>query len=160
MKKLFFIPLLFCGLWANAQNCIPCVDNVAQGAIENADLSIKSLSLKNFTPSGYTIRVDVAYINDDCAKKPKLVVLMPSNAIPTVISGILTSNPATVTCSVLGNGSVECKLGAIICPTDSATIKNPWVEIKVKSKIQNVSAFVYSATPDARQCNNFKHFSN
>ena len=167
MKKLLKT-LLIIGISSqlfSCSNCIECKDEKAilnsnQG-VEDADLKIDSLKiLSAANAETLTFRTNVSFKNDDCAENPKLILLLPSNIDSTNINeiySIRTSNDSLIQCSHPKHGCIECTLGKEICP--NSPTKNFWVDVSMKSKVKNISAFAYSQTADAVQCNNFKHIS-
>lgn len=144
----------------DTKNCITCTDVRQEGTIENADVTIDSIHISQSDSTGFTFRTNFAYISDDCAYGTKLVLLLPSNTATNTIGAIRTSNDSLIKCTTFAKtGCIECIMKDSICPDAQSTKKNYWVDVTLKSKIKNVSAFIYSQTPDVNQCNNFKHLS-
>ena len=168
LLKIFLIVGISSQLFS-CNDCIECKDEKAvlnsnQG-IENADLMIDSLTILSVANAEtFIFRTKVSYKNDDCAENPKLILLLPSNIDSININeiySIRTSNDSLIQCTHPKNGCIECTLGKEICPESK---ENPvpqyfWVDVSMKSKVKNISAFVYSQTADMVQCNNFKHLA-
>lgn len=161
LLKIFLIVGISSQLFS-CNDCIECKDEKAvlasDQSIENADLAIDSLKItKTEGEDNFTFRANVSYNNDDCAVRPTLILMLPSNMVSNEIFSVKTSNDSIVRCTYPNRGCITCSLGDSICPKNLT--KNFWVDVSMKSKVKNVSAFVYSQTADAVQCNNFKHLS-
>ncbi len=141
-----------------------CTDSIPRSAnFYNADLKIDTIEIiKPESGNIYTCRVKFSYINDDCAFNTKLVLLLPSNAevVGSRTSENIesTSNISMILNTTIEHGYIEFTFDTI-CPLDPPNPQNFEVSVKVKSVIKNFTAFIYSKTEDANQCNNFKHLS-
>lgn len=164
------ITLLECGCGGQCKDvlrqrdkpCIPqCIDILEQsGNIANADLRIDSISFREISMAGHIkCRIYWSYFNDDCAISTRVIVLLPSNLESGRTVLVDCKNGPGEDCEIISstNGVLLIFLGDI-CPNDNIP-DNGYFDLTLKSKIKNISAFIFSETEDAFQCNNFKHFS-
>ncbi len=158
MKKLFFIPILFCGFLANAQD-------FADTSVENANVS----TIANHGKLTFTADIKSNQAGNNASHQVKIIVLLPEAKLH---SYKVTDEFGRLLHSPLGCKAMRYNLGIhpygyLICSVgdiqrSEATVSNRTVKLTVVTEVplpeisHNFSVMVYNLIPDKDMTNNFR----